>query len=191
MALTKTTLNGAVTFDATKLTLTSATGLVNKMWIRVDGEICRVTDVSLTPTIGVVRGYNGTAAIAHNTLAILEYGVPGDFANIVGAAGQAITSYSVSGAITVPLTDQTIIINKATAAAMTLAAPAYDTNPFVVITSASAAAHTVTGVALLADGTAATPKSTATFGTQAGGTLVLCGVNGLWNVVSLENVTIA
>jgi hypothetical protein len=191
MALTKTTLNGAIAFDAAKLVLTSATGIAKNMLLRVDGEFCKVTDISLSPTLGVVRGVNGTSAIAHNTLAIVAYGVTGDFSNPLGASGQSVTSYSVSGAITVPVTDQTVIINKASAAAMTLAAPAADTNPFVLITSASAAAHTVTGVALLADGTAATPKSTATFGTQAGATITLEGVNGLWNVVSLENVTIA
>jgi hypothetical protein len=191
MALSKTTLNGAITQGATQLTLTSATGIAKKMWLRVDGEYMLVTDITNTPTLLVVRGVNGTPALAHNTLAIVAYGVQGDFNISSGVAGAPIYSYSVSGAITVPLSDQTVIIDKATAAAMTLAAPAYDTNPYVLITSATAAAHTVTAVTLLADGTSTTLKSTATFGTGIGASLGLEGVNGVWNVVSVENVTLA
>ncbi len=195
MALTKTTLNGAIAAGATKLVLTSATGIAEKMLIRIDSEFFLVTDVALAPTVSVVpgysNGYTSSYSVAHNTLAQAAYGIAADFSTFTGRAVQEVNSYGASGAIVVPLTDQTIIIDKASAAAMTLAAPAHDTNPTIEITSNSAAAHTVTGVALLADGTSATPKSTATFGTQAGATMVLTGVNGLWNVVSLENVTIA
>ena len=195
MALVKTTLNGAITQSATQLTLTSATGIAKKMWVKVDGEYMLVTDITNSPTLGVVRGVNGTPALAHNTLALAVYAVQGDF-NIIGpgsagAANAPFYSYSVSGAITVPTSDSVIYLDKATAAAMTLAAPAYDTNPYVTITSMTAAQHTVTAVTLLADGTSTTLKSTATFGTGIGATLTLEGLNGVWNVVSVENVALA
>src|SRR6185295_4160887 len=150
MALTKTSLNGAVALGDTRVVLTSSTGIANKMLLRVDGEFMRVTDVSLAPTLSVVRGYTngyvGSAAVAHGTLAQVAYGVPADFSALSGVPTQGVTSYGASGAITVPFSNQTIIIDKATAAAMTLAAPAADTNPTITITSNSAAQHTVTGV---------------------------------------------
>lgn len=195
MALTATTLNGAITNSVNQIVLTSATGIAKKMLVRVDNEFMLVTDVSLSPTIAVVRGYSNdytsSSALAHGTLALVCYGVPGDFSQVNGTAAAAVTSYSISGAITVPLTDQKIEINDASAAALTLGAPLADTTPRIIITSASAAAHTVTAVTLLADGTSTTLKSTATFGPHVGATLELLGVNGVWNVCSVENVALA
>ena len=107
MALVKTTLAGAVTAGATQITLTSSTNIANKMLVRVDDEWMRVTDVTLAPTVSVVRGYsNGftsSAAVAHGILAGVSYGIPADFSQPTGIAGADTYSYGASGAITVPL----------------------------------------------------------------------------------------
>ena len=49
MALTATTLAGAKATNDTKITLTSATGIANKMLALVDREWMRITSVLLSP----------------------------------------------------------------------------------------------------------------------------------------------
>lgn len=82
--MTTTTLNGTITAAATQLTLTAFTnpsvGQVSgktMLWFTT-GEKCLVTDASLSPTLSVVRGYEGTTAAAHTTLEAVQYGLMGD-----------------------------------------------------------------------------------------------------------------
>ena len=81
MATTTTTLNGALTASSTRLTLAAYTAPSGrtKPLLRIDDEIFLITDTTLAPNLGVVRGYMGTAAVAHETLAGAEYGIPNDF----------------------------------------------------------------------------------------------------------------
>jgi hypothetical protein len=81
MATTVTTANGAISASATKITLTAFTAPTGrgKNLLRVDDEICLITDTSLSPTLGVVRGYMGTQAVSHESSAAIEYGNPNDF----------------------------------------------------------------------------------------------------------------
>ncbi len=186
MALTGTTLNGAITSGATMITLTSGTGIAKKMLVRVDGEMMRVTDVSLSPTVQVVRGYQGTAGVAHNTLALCAYGNASDFVTPNAMNAQPYASYSVSGAITVPTSNQFIEINKAGAALMTLAAPGLDQDGLqLTITSNTAQAHTITATGLFQDGS--TTTDVATFAAQKGVSLVISALGGKWNVISVGN----
>ena len=98
--------------------------------------------------------------------------------------------YAASGAIAV--TAGLALITKASAAAMTLGAPAASQDGAVlVISSETAAAHTVTATALLADGVSGSPHGTATFAAYKGATLTLVAAAGLWNVQSAVGVTIA
>ncbi len=104
--------------------------------------------------------------------------------------GLNTTYYSASGAI-VPAAG-CAVITKATAAAMTLAAPTQAQDGAVlVITSRVGTAHTVTGVALLADGASGAPHSTATYVAAVGASMTLLACNQLWNVIALQNVSVA
>ena len=200
MATTHTTLNGAITQSAMLVTLTAFTNPSlgtpgPKTLLRVDGETMLVTAIPNSPTLQVVRGYNGTAAVAHNTLAPVAYGLTSDFilpTPNAASSGATSTSYGVSGAIAVPTTaanvENFIVIAKATAAAMTLAAPAADQDGLLlVITSQTAAAHTVTATGLFSDGS--TTTDVATFAAQKGASVTLQAIAGLWNVISSTQIT--
>jgi hypothetical protein len=82
--MTTTTLNGTITAGATQLTLTAftnpSTGQISgktMLWFTT-GEKCLVTDATLSPTLSVVRGYEGTTAAAHTTLEAVQYGLMSD-----------------------------------------------------------------------------------------------------------------
>lgn len=104
--------------------------------------------------------------------------------------GMFPTIYAASAAI--PPVAGTALLTKATAAAMTLAAPDVSIDgALLVISSETAAAHTVTGVGLIADGVTGSPHGTATFAAFKGASLTLMAANKLWNVIANNNVTIA
>ena len=81
MASVVTKLSGALNDSANRLTLAAYTAPSGraKPLLRIDDEICLITDNSASPTLGVVRGYMGTTAVAHETQAGVEYGNPTDF----------------------------------------------------------------------------------------------------------------
>ena len=196
MATTNTTLSGAIDQNATMVTLTafsnpSAGGIGPKTWVKVDGETMLVTSTLLAPTLQVVRGYDGTLATSHNTLAPIAYGLAPDF--VTTNLLPNVTSYSVSGAIAVPQLaanrEVFIVLNKAGVAAMTLAAPAADQNGLILtITSNTAQAHTVTATGLFQDGS--TTTDVATFAAHPGAGFTVQAVNGKWNVTSNANASI-
>lgn len=201
MATTNTTLNGAITAGQTLITLTAFTnpltgggGIVSpKVMVKVDGEKMLVQNFTLAPTLGVVRGYDGTAAVAHNTLAPVAYGLISDYVVPFPIPDGQMTSYSVNGAIAIPSTpagvENFVVINKAGVCALTLAAPAADQNGVRLnITSNTANAHTVTATGLLQTGTATV--NLATFAAFAGAGLTLEAVNGKWNVIANTAVTL-
>lgn len=195
MALVVTSLNGAVTKNASRVTLTAFTNpstapIGPSTMLLVDGEWMRVTDATNSPTLLVTRGDSGTAspnnpplpASAHNTLAPVVYGLTSDFSQFVttdGVAGSPVVSYGVSGAITVPVVNQTIYLTKAGTAAMTLAAPASDQTNVVTVVSLTANAHTITYTAGFYQNT--TSSDVVTFPTTSGACWTFQAKNGLWN----------
>ncbi len=192
MALTATTLNGAITASQTMIVLTSASGLLNKQLVKVDAEVMRVTDISLSPTIQVVRGYQGTAAVAHNTLDLVAFGAPADFTNTPFSPLTVPNEvgYGVSGAIAIPTANTAIYLSKVGVAAMTLGAPASDQNALTLtITSVTSGAHTVTSPALFQT-SSLTTGSIATFTSAAGGSMTIQAQKSLWNVLSTNGVVI-
>ncbi len=201
MALTTTSLNGAVTASAQFITLTSATpttgspALANRMLVQVDGERMFVTDVSTSPTIQVVRGYDGTAAVLHNTLAPLIFGFPVDWNAPAGApvTPRILASIGANGVIPVPAANTLLTIDKASAlATTTLAAPNSDANGVTLtITSNTAAAHVITATSLVADGVSGSPHTTLTWAAFKGATVTLIVQNGLYNVQSAVGVTVS
>jgi hypothetical protein len=98
MALTATTLGLAVAQGDKTIKLVSATGIANKMLAYCEDEYFRVSDITTTPTVQVVRGYGGSAAIAHDNGAPIWYGNQADFppAFQQGPAFQQLLNSSVS-----------------------------------------------------------------------------------------------
>ncbi len=84
MALTGTLITGAVTAAATTVKLSAftnpASGNISPktMLQFATGERCLVTDVTNSPTLGVVRGYAGTTAVAHSSLEGVQYALVSD-----------------------------------------------------------------------------------------------------------------
>jgi hypothetical protein len=198
MALTVTSLNGAITRDARSMTLTAftnpATGPITAPTMAlVDGEAVFVTETSFAPSVGIARGMAGTLAVAHNTLAPVIYGLTSDFTQGANGATTAQTapvwSYGVDSTMTNPTVNATIYIDKATAAALTLTDPAKDQQNTVTVISRTAAAHTITYATGFYDNT--TSSDVATFAAVAGASMVFAAQGGKWRPLALTNVTLA
>ena len=84
-----------------------------------------------------------------------------------------------------------VLINKATAAAITLAAPRSGADDFkqIEFTSLTAAAHVITATGLLKTGAAAV--NTATFAAAIGATVTFMAYQGLWYVQAQVGITFA
>lgn len=198
MALTSTTITSDMTATALKAVVTSATGFAANQIAKIDGEYVRIVSVSGTSLTLAMRGYNGTAAVAHDLLSTitttadnadwtgLQIGVSTDRAPFV----DDVLSVGENGTIACPTRDTTIMLTKATAlASSTLADPPKDRDGLTVtVTSATDAAHVITGT--FADGTTGA-HTTATFLAFNGASMILKAQQGTWNTVSLEGVTIS
>lgn len=81
-------------------------------------------------------------------------------------------------------------ITKATAAALTLAAPSQqDDGQYLLIISSTAAAHTVTATGLFVDGAGHT--DVATFAAQKGASILLMALDKIWYVLRIQGVTMS
>lgn len=99
---------------------------------------------------------------------------------------QPLQVASADGAITIK--DGIVVITKASAAALTLAAPSIDDNGVLIIDSHTAVAHTVTlagGLRGAGDG-----ADVGTFGGAIGDGIVLYAYNGAWYPVPGTNVNV-
>lgn len=210
MALTQTNLTAAITASQLRFGVAStATGFppvgtqnpTPPQLIQIDSELMWLAGVPATNTIDVrMRGTEGTYAIAHDTLAaVLTSPQPNDFgaippgqAGIIDPDEDQIATIGQDGAIPIPSKNTIYNINKATAAALTLAAPTPAMNGLrVTLTSQTAVAHIVTATALLAGGVTGSPLTTATFGAFKGASVALVAENGLWNVLGLQGVALS
>ncbi len=188
MALAVTTLSGAIGMNDRRLKLTAFTnpstgGVHAPVVVMVDGEKMTMADATQTPILQVTRGDYATRASAHNTLAPVVYGLATDFsgtATSTEATAAPQYSYGVSGAITVPLVDQTVYFTKAGVAAMTLTDPAADQTNTVRFVSLTANAHTITYATGFYGGTG----TVATFPGTIGGVFTIVAKNGVWNAVA-------
>ena len=201
MALAVTSLAAAATQAARQIKLTaftnpSAGGIGPKTWALVDGEFVSVEDTSLSPTLGVARGINGTLAVPHANLAPVVYGLTSDFTQMAAQGSDAVrvapvATYSADGAFTVPYVDQTVYITKAGVCALTMNAtiPA-DLAVTVRFISLTANAHTLTYTAGFYGNT--TSSDVATFAATVGATFTVQAKNGLWIPVATadDGVTI-
>jgi len=191
MAITLTTLNGAVVVDQNTIAVASATGFAAGSIVQIDQEVLQVQKgyVSGT-TIPVLRGLDGTATQAHATAAQVKVGLASDF---LGPAPQEVTgmpigspartriSYSAAGAITLPLpgNDAVAVLNGTVALAMTLANPTTDMDGCrLVIIGNGKAAHTVTYAAGLGNVGGTADVITFAAAQAQGIEVVACG--GFW-----------
>lgn len=213
MAITQTALSADLTATGLTMTVASGTGFPTAGGTTPQAYLCRCDKEQflavLQPTSGVIkiamRGYNGTAAAAHDVLAKVEVSAsPADFAepspgNVVSLPPYLPTNRTIGESITFTSAEiaaygnqpQTFAITKATAAAIVLVAPSKAQDGLeLTFTSLTAAAHVITATTLLADAVSGSPHTTATFAAFIGATLTLQAQNGVYNVVSSTGVTI-
>ncbi len=215
MAFTSAQLNAAINISQIQFALTNvvagSTGnplpavgappLSIGVPLLVDAEMMYVVSQPVLNTVIVrMRGSDGTAPSAHDVLANVylassatDFGAiaPGS-QSIIDPTDDTVISIGQDGAIPLPVSNSAYNINKATAAALTLAAPSLMLNGVTaVITSQTTAAHVITATSLLNDGSAGAPKTTATFVAGKGASITLMAENGLWSVTALQNVTVS
>jgi hypothetical protein len=198
MALQSLQLTAAITASQLTWPVTSTaafppvgTPFVNQA-VLCDGEYAVCVGV---PAVNVItvrsRGNEGTVATPHDVLANVyttannaDWGpVPPAVTVQNDPSDDATISIGQDSTIIVSAGNAAYNINKATAAAITLAAPLLLANgTMVVFTSQTAAAHVITATGLFMDGTSGAPKSTATFAAFKGASLTLVAENGFWNV---------
>lgn len=108
---------------------------------------------------------------------------------VVGNAQESVTLAAADGAIAVK--QGVVVITKATAAALTLAAPTAGTDDGKIlrIVSTTAAAHTVTNASPGFNGAGAS-GDVATFGAAIGNAMEVVAYNGVWLAANLTGVTL-
>lgn len=136
-------------------------------------KFLRLISMSQPPKQGVFGTPGGGVGIAVNSNTVTQFGPP--------------NALSVNGAI--PVVGGDYVITKAGVLADTLAAPVPGTQDgmTLVISSATAFAHTITATGLLQTGTASV--NVATFAAQAGAGLTLMAYNGKWIVQGAVGIT--
>ncbi len=207
MAITATTTTAAITANDLIVPVTSGTGFPGVgtiaqpgYLVRIDTEYMLAVSQPVANTIKLAfRGYNGTAAVAHDLLSKIEVSsAPGDFPpNPAGAVvelppntplqitlGQdkVFTAAEILGYANRPVV---IALTKASALAITLVAPSKSQDGLTLaFTNLTAAAHVITATGLLSDGVTGGGKNTATFAAFVGASLTLMAQNGLWNIMA-------
>lgn len=191
MALTTTTLASACAASDTSIVVTSATGFAASSYLLVDNEQMQIAkSYASGTTIPVTRGQNGTFADAHVSGANVTVGTGSDFANpnasvvtayALSARRRKVTSYSASGAITLPTAGEDVIavLNGTSVLAMTIAAPTKDNDGArLTIIGNGAAAHTITFTGGLSG--AGSSYDVFTVNATAPVAIEAIAVNGLW-----------
>lgn len=205
MAITATTLSGAITSQQTQFGVASATGITAPNFqtgagitiLYIDQEQILVTSApNGTALSNLVRGYNGTPAQAHVSGAQVQIGLLTDFTSPQGLFSTEVVPLLTIGAQNQPAiflagtadaipagVAGTYVVKSGSANAMTLAAPtAAQEGNVIEIWSDTLFAHTLTATSLLANGTAL--KTTATFPAFRGAGLRLCARNLVYHVQS-------
>lgn len=192
MALVATTLSRAhdvlTGFGAKTLALTAATGATTKMIGYVGTECFRITDVSTTPTLGIVPGYTASTGGPWAVGTPVVFGIPFDFNGLSGPDGLSFFTGAITGpggAGTLPVVDTIIYLTASGAGAYTIALPAADQSNRLIILNATAQAHvlTLTGNPGTSD--------VATFVAALGGRLELVANFGVWSIAGTTGVVVA
>jgi hypothetical protein len=199
MALATTTLSAAATQTDMSITVASATSLAAGRLIVIDQEEMQVAQSYVSgTTVPVLRGRDGTAAVAHKATANVTHGLASDFAS---PAAQCMTTYpteratvvtSISATATLVLspagTDQRVILNGTGAITLTIPVPTKDKDgDSLIIVSNGAAAHVPT----FTGGVGGAGSSYDAFTFNSTGTLALqvFAANGLWAMLAAPAIT--
>ncbi len=198
MALTTTKLSGTITAGVSRLTLAAYTAPNgSRPYVQLQfatGETCRITDATLSPTLGVVRGYAGTLAVAHTTGEGVTYGLASDpaWANYIQPAldqapitinAQEITITGATGTDAAAVTIDSVGLLNATGtsgAGLNLPVPTVGMQYWVKnnttgVCKVYSVGSTINGV------TGTTAISISATGTLAAG--FMCATAGAWQVV--------
>lgn len=215
MAITATTLSADLSATGLTMTVGSGSGFptagastpASNYVVRIDKEFLLAVLQPVSGTIKLAqRGYNGTAATAHDVLSKVEVSAaPGDFSdpsagNVVNLPPYLPSQQTIGEDITYTSAqiaawgNQPIqfSITKASAAAIVLVAPSKAQDGLVIsFTNLTDAIHVITATSLFASAGSGSPYTTATWANaKAGGGLTLQAENGLWNVLAATNVTL-
>jgi hypothetical protein len=197
MALATTTLSSALTASGDSCVVASATGIVAGDYMLIDQEFVRVAkSYSSGTTIPLSgRGVNGTVAAAHVSSANVTHGTGSDFANAgpqvavaypVAGKARTLTSYSASGAISLPTpgTDAVAVLNGTSTLTMTLAVPTKDMDGSVLTIVGNGKSASTVAIATVGFNDGGSNYIKMTF--QNGGlcSLPLMAVNGSWVVLN-------
>ncbi len=208
MSITTTYLNGALTTSATggvgsRVTLAAFTnpstgGIGPQTLLRfARGECCLVTDATNSPTLAVVRGYNGTPVQAHSLYEGVQYGLeteawPASFAVVEPTATVRLTNAQEVTLAGTTGTDAAVVIapspailncSGASGAGVNLPVPAVG-NSYVVKNSSSGTMK-VYCVGGSINGTTGTTAITLTT-TGALGDQFFCATSGAWQTAPLS-----
>lgn len=199
MAITLTTLAGAVVVDQNTITVASATGAAAGTFVQIDQEVMQIQKGYVSGvSIPVLRGLDGSATQAHATAAQVKFYLATDSTGMppqqtapmaITAPARTRISYSAAGAITLPLpgNDVDAVLNGTVALAMTLANPTTDMDGCrLTVVGNGKAAHTVTYTAGLGNVGAAADVITFKADQSQAVRLMACG--GFWVT---EGMTVA
>jgi hypothetical protein len=194
-----TTLASACGINDQFIIVTSATGALTGNLICIDSEFMAQSAAAVGTQIPVRRGGQlGSAQKAHVILAPVLFATSAEIpvagpgsSTPISVPRKQIVTYSVTGAITPPTIDTLIMLDKATASAMTLASPAAGTPDGIEVTiySNTAAAHTVTYTPGFNADT--TSSDVATFAATKGNSMTILSSGGLWGMKCASGVTLA
>lgn len=187
MALTGTTLVGAISARDTLIQVTSATGFVKGQTAQIDAEqvLLNGNDPDAPTWWNVTRGYNGTRGIAHTAGAAVVTGVAEDWPTPIPPS-----VYSYGADTTLQPLAGLHELNTGAATTFDIALPSIDQDGLVmVITAKTAHAYQVhCSQAFLGQGAG---EDEAVFGGAIGDNMSLIAQNGRWLVTGFENVTFA
>lgn len=200
MALANTTFNAACTATDSSITLAATTSLGPGMYLNAGGEIMQITrgfvaGTAATIPIPVLRGQEGTVAIAHaNTEQVSAYVLPSDIPSpspgtpiLQPLAGRArfVTSIAASAAYT-PQSgnqDELVVLDGTSVIALTLTNPTRDqTGKVVIFAGNGIAAHTIT-YTTVGFGNVGATADVVTFGTTQAQTFSMIAVGGFWLIL--------
>lgn len=207
MAITATALSADLGVNDVTMAVASGTGFPTVGTVATPGYLVRIDKEYMLakgqPVSGTVtiarRGFNGTAAVAHDILAKVEVSAsasdfnpnpPGSTVDLAAylpvndTIGESIT-YTSAQIAAWGNQPRDIAITKATAAAIVLVAPSKAQDGLrLQYTSLTNAAHVITATSLLGDGVTGAPHTTATFAAFIGASITLEAQNGIWNVIA-------
>jgi hypothetical protein len=214
MAITATTLSADLSATGLTMKVASGSGFPTAGGPPSStGYVCRIDKENFLafsqPVSGVIkigqRGYNGTAAVAHDILAKVEVSALGsDFAdpspgNVTNLPPYVPSMQTLGEDKTFTAAEiaawgnqpQNFVFTKGSACLVTLVAPSKAQDGLtLVFTSASAFAHVITATTLFGDAVTGSPHTTATFAAFIGASLTVQAQNGLWNVIAAVVVPI-